>query len=77
MQFIGYNAVPIICIIAATVLAFFDKQGWGWLLLIAALLAVHPSTSSADTDDDPDDGDKEDEPKAESGNVVPIKRSGT
>ena len=34
------NLVTIICISAATFLAFHSKEGWGWLLLIAAMFGV-------------------------------------
>lgn len=36
------NALPIICVLCATVLAVRQREGWGWLLVIAILTSSVP-----------------------------------
>lgn len=36
------NALPILCVLCATVLAFRQREGWGWLLFIAVLTSSVP-----------------------------------
>jgi hypothetical protein len=43
-----WNIVPIICVGAAAILGFYDKNIWGWFLLVGALTAVVPSNSKDD-----------------------------
>ena len=34
------NALPIVCIICATVLALNNISGWGWLVFVAVISGV-------------------------------------
>lgn len=34
------NLVALVCASAAAFLAYHDKSGWGWFLVVAALTAV-------------------------------------
>ncbi|SFT11966.1 hypothetical protein [Methylobacterium sp. yr668] len=36
------NALPIICIVCATVLALRTREGWGWMVLLAFITAAVP-----------------------------------
>lgn len=42
LTFLAVNALPIICVLCATVLAFRQQEGWGWLLFIAVLTSSVP-----------------------------------
>lgn len=37
-----YNAVSIVCVIGATVVAASGREGWGWFLLAAVACSVSP-----------------------------------
>lgn len=39
------NALPIVCILCATVLAFRSREGWGWMVLLAFITASVPKVS--------------------------------
>ena len=52
MQLILANAVSIVCIICAAVLAAMEKGGWGWFLVIGVILYVGPTAYSYINKDD-------------------------
>lgn len=43
-DFLFCNSLSIICVIGAIILAVSDRGGWGWLLAMAALFAVFPTS---------------------------------
>jgi hypothetical protein len=51
------NAVPLAAIIGAVVVILHDKDGWGWLLLVAAITHVSYSWSPSDRRTHITDGD--------------------
>lgn len=38
------NLFPIVCVICGTILAIREKEGWGWLFVMAALSVVSINT---------------------------------
>jgi len=40
---LGYSIIS--CVIGATILSLFDKEGWGWLLLLAIVILLEISYS--------------------------------
>jgi len=45
MKFIGYNIIPVCLIGLAGYMMHFDKPYWGWVIVVACLLAVYPSST--------------------------------
>jgi len=43
-MFVFANTLPIICVISASVLMWYNKDGWGWLVFIAIITACVPRT---------------------------------
>lgn len=39
-----YNLFSVACIIGAIVLAIYDKEGWGWLVLAGLLCHCSPTS---------------------------------
>jgi len=44
MSFFWYNLVPLTCLVAAVMMAMYDKPGWGWFLFVAVCLAAVPTS---------------------------------
>jgi hypothetical protein len=42
MKWVFINAVSVICTVVAAILAFHQKDGWGWFLFIAVVTCVYP-----------------------------------
>jgi len=40
------NILPIVCIISSAVLAYFEKEGWGWMVFVALLSGNTVSTEN-------------------------------
>jgi hypothetical protein len=40
LKYILFNIPSILCVISAAYLLYCDKEGWGWFLFVAVLLAV-------------------------------------
>ena len=51
MNFIGYNIISICLIALAAFLIYLGKDGWGWCIFGAIILAVSPSSKSEEKDD--------------------------
>lgn len=47
-RFLAYNAFAITCVVAAVVLLLNGKDGWGWLIALAAFTSISPKGSSDD-----------------------------
>lgn len=45
MSLLVANALPIICIVCATVLALRTREGWGWIVLLAYITAAVPKSA--------------------------------
>ena len=54
MKFVSYNVVPLCLIALAAFLIFLNKDGWGWCIAAAFLLAVYPSSKEKDEECDGD-----------------------
>ncbi len=49
---IYYNALSIVCVIAAVTMAIYNKDGWGWFLFVAVITACGPADKDNDNDKD-------------------------
>jgi hypothetical protein len=52
MKFLFYNIVPLCLIGLAAYLIYLNRSGWGWVLVLAALLAVYPTSTKEKTKND-------------------------
>ncbi len=43
MRWLAFNAGSLVCLGSSVYLASIGRDGWGWFLFIALLLAVAPS----------------------------------
>ncbi|MGU3285025.1 MULTISPECIES: hypothetical protein [unclassified Methylobacterium] len=45
ISLLAANALPIICIVCATVLALRSREGWGWMVTLAFITAAVPKAA--------------------------------
>jgi hypothetical protein len=50
LAILGWNFLPIICVVAAIILAYNGLSGWGWFLFVGLLTFVAPKSEEEDKD---------------------------
>jgi hypothetical protein len=51
MKYIAYNFVAVCLLVLAALLAYWNKDGWGWCIVAAIICAVFPTGDSKKKDE--------------------------